>query len=245
MPIPAKPVIGVIACNRMVEGEAAQTVKARYVEAVQKYAGAIPLICPSIDDAAQAETIISRLDAILLTGSNSNIEPSRYGGETGRAPFDPNRDGMSRALILTAIAARKPVFGVCRGLQEINVALGGTLVDQRDGGTIEHPHHAPDGVSLEEMFGFGHEVVVEPGSVLAEVTGATRLPVNSVHYQMIGALGEGLVVNARAEDGVVEAVSSAPDTSPILAVQWHPEWRPDNRPHDLAFWRRVGEISRG
>src|SRR5690606_21567406 len=99
--------------------------------------------------------------------------------------------------------------------------------------------------SLEEMFGFGHEVVVEPGSVLAEVTGATRLPVNSVHYQMIGALGEGLVVNARAEDGVVEAVSSAPDTSPILAVQWHPEWRPDNRPHDLAFWRRVGEISRG
>ena len=245
MPIPAKPVIGVIACNRMVEGEAALTVKARYVEAVQKYAGAIPLICPSIDDAAQAETIISRLDAILLTGSNSNIEPSRYGGETGRAPFDPNRDGMSRALILAAIAARKPVFGVCRGLQEINVALGGTLVDQRDGGTIEHPHHAPDGVSLEEMFGFGHEVAIEPGSVLAEVTGATRLPVNSVHYQMIGALGEGLVVNARAEDGVVEAISSAPDTSPILAVQWHPEWRPDNRPHDLAFWRRVGEISRG
>ncbi|CDP53807.1 Gamma-glutamyl-GABA hydrolase [Devosia sp. DBB001] len=245
MPIPAKPVIGVIACNRMVEGEAAQTVKARYVEAVQKYAGAIPLICPSIDDAAQAETIISRLDAILLTGSNSNIEPSRYGAETGRAPFDPNRDGMSRALILAAIAARKPVFGVCRGLQEINIALGGTLVDQRDGGTIEHPHHAPDDVSLEEMFGFGHEVAVEPGSVLAEVTGATRLPVNSVHYQMIGALGEGLVVNARAEDGVVEAVSSAPDASPILAVQWHPEWRPDNRPHDLAFWRRVGEISRG
>lgn len=240
----SKPVIGVIACNRIVEGEPAQTVKARYVEAVQKYAGAIPLICPSIDDASEAEAILTRLDAIMLTGSSSNIEPHRYGASSGRAPYDPNRDDMSAALVRAAIAVGKPVFGVCRGLQEINVALGGTLIDQRDGDLINRPHHAPDGVSLEDMFAYGHEVDLVPGTPLAEATKASRLPVNSVHYQMIGELGRGLVVNARAEDGVVESVSNAPGSSPILAVQWHPEWRPDDRPHDLAFWRAVGALAR-
>jgi len=238
-----KPVIGIIGCNRTVEGEPAHIVKARYVEAVQNFAGAIPLICPSINDASDAGAIVSRLDAILLTGSNSNIEPSRYGASEGRMPFDTNRDAMSHALIHAAMAAGKPVFGVCRGLQEINVALGGTLIDQRDNAVTTQPHHAADGVSLDEMFGFAHEVDLVAGSPLAALTSVTHASVNSVHYQMIGKLAPGLMVNARAEDGVIEAVSSLPGASPILAVQWHPEWRPDIRPHDLAFWKRVGSVS--
>jgi putative glutamine amidotransferase len=244
MPSTSKPVIGVISCNRIVEGENAYTVKTRYVDAVARYADAVPLICPSLDRADDAAAVIGRLDAILLTGSNSNIEPGRYGADSGRAPFDPARDAMSEALIKAAIAAGKPVFGICRGLQEINVALGGTLVDQRDHPAGEISHHAPDDASLESMFGYGHAAKTVPGTPLAAIMGNEPIAINSVHFQTIDRLGQGLVVNARAPDGVVEAISSTSETSPILAVQWHPEWRPEGRPHDLAFWREVGEIAR-
>ena len=151
---------------------------------------------------------------------------------------------MAAALIAAAMAAGKPVFGICRGLQEINVALGGTLVDQRDGTNQELAHHAPDGVDLDLMFAHGHSVDVVPGTPLAAIAGEGSLAVNSVHFQTIGALGKGLVVNARAGDGVVEAVSSTGTAAPILAVQWHPEWRPEGRAHDLAFWRNMGDVAR-
>lgn len=239
-----KPIIGVISCNRTVEGENAYTVKTRYVDAVARYANAVPLICPSLAGVEDAAAIMERLDAILLTGSNSNIEPDRYGATSGRAPFDPARDAMSEALTKAAMAAGKPVFGICRGLQEINVALGGTLVDQRDQPAVEIAHHAPDGVSLTDMFGHGHMAEVVPGTPMARIAGGGPIEINSVHFQTVGRLGDGLVVNARAPDGVVEAISSTAASSPVLAVQWHPEWQPERRPHDLAFWREVGEIAR-
>lgn len=244
MPSADKPVIGVISCNRIVEGEAAYIVKSRYVDAVARYADAVPLICPSIETITDAAAIVERLDAILLTGSNSNIEPARYGSETGRAPFDPTRDAMSDALIKAAIAIGKPVFGICRGLQEINVALGGTLLDQRDGPEPQIAHHAADDVSLEEMFAYGHPVELIAGTPLAAISAEKTIDINSVHFQTIGQLGAGLVANARAVDGVIEAISSRPGTTPVLAVQWHPEWRPEARPHNLAFWREVGKIAR-
>lgn len=240
----AKPVIGVISCNRTVDDEPAYTVKSRYVDAVWRHADAVPLICPSIADASDAESMVARLDAILLTGSSSNIEPSRYGAASGRAPFDPGRDGMAAALIAAAMTAGKPVFGICRGLQEINVALGGTLKDQRDAPGADLQHHAPDDADLEAMFGHGHVVTALADTPMARIAGAAALAVNSVHYQSIDGLGQGLMVNARAADGVVEAVSSLPGAAPILAVQWHPEWRPEERAHDLAFWREVGRMSR-
>lgn len=239
-----KPVIGVISCNRSVDDEPAYTVKSRYVDALWRYADAVPVICPSISHVDDAAALIDRLDAILLTGASSNIEPERYGSVTGRAPFDPSRDAMSAALITAAIASGKPVFGICRGLQEINVALGGTLKDQRDSASTAFQHHAPDGVSLEDMFIYGHVVAPVVGTVMDRIAGGKPMAVNSVHYQAIDALGRGLVVNATADDGVVEAVSSRPGEAPILAVQWHPEWRPDGRPHDLAFWREIGHIAR-
>ncbi|KFC70575.1 Peptidase C26 [Devosia sp. LC5] len=243
MTVSAKPVIGVIS-NHVVEDEGAYIVKARYVDAVARYADAVPLICPSVEDAGNAAAIIERLDAVLLTGATSNIEPGRYGAASGRAPFDPRRDAMSGALIAAAMAAGKPVFGICRGLQEINVALGGKLVDQRDGSNQHLAHHAPEGVNLDAMFAHSHAIEVVPGTPLAGIAGEKSFAVNSVHFQAIGTLGRGLVVNARAADGVVEALSSSGTGAPILAVQWHPEWRPEGRAHDLAFWRNMGEVAR-
>jgi putative glutamine amidotransferase len=239
-----RPVIGVIACGRTVEGEPAQAVKLRYLEGVERYADAAPLIVPTNQVPSGAPDIVARLDAILLTGSSSNIAPRHYGSDVpGQAPSDEGRDDFGQALVRAAITAAKPVFGICRGLQEINVALGGTLKDLRDsiGPDI---HHAPAEAGLEDMFGFSHAIDVVPSSTLHRVVHAGRLKVNSVHYQAIDRLGEGLAVNATGPSDIIEAIAATTTPAPVFAVQWHPEWRPENRPHDLAFWHYLGEAAR-
>ena len=239
-----RPVIGIIACGRAVEGEPAQAVKHRYIEGVERFAEAVPLLIPSNQPAANAAAIVDRLDALLLTGSNSNIEPRHYGSdEPGQAPIDSPRDLLSSALITAAIAAGKPVFGICRGLQEINVALGGTLRDMRAGDGAAR-HHAADDAGLEDMFAHAHALAVKPSSALARITGEGPLRVNSVHFQTIERLAPGLVVDASGPDEIIEAISTTDTRAPVLAVQWHPEWRPQERPHDLAFWRFVGQAAR-
>lgn len=238
-----RPVIGIIACGRMVEGEPAQAVKHRYLEAVEKYADAVPLIVPSNQDVGRATELVSRLDAVMLTGSNSNIAPHHYGStRVGQAPIDDGRDAFSQALVHAAITAAKPVFGICRGLQEINVALGGTLRDLRESDRGD-AHHAPADASLEEVFGFGHEIAVNAGGMLRRIVDADRVDVNSVHFQAIDRLAEGLVVNATGPDGVIEAISASHTPAPVFAVQWHPEWRPEGRSHDLAFWHYLSEAA--
>ncbi|SDT90759.1 gamma-glutamyl-gamma-aminobutyrate hydrolase family protein [Stappia sp. ES.058] len=240
-----KPVIAVIACVREVEGEAASIVKRRYLDAVARYCDAIPVIAPAMGDADDAAALVARVDAVLLTGSNSNIEPSRYARDVAAAPpHDRHRDETAAGLIAAAMAANTPLFGVCRGLQEINVALGGTLIDERAAGRSGPSHHAPDGVDLAEMFAHGHDVTAEPGGVLEGVVGAGLRRVNSVHFQRVDRLAPGLRVEARSSDGVVEAVSSQDGASSLLAVQWHPEWQPEGRAHDMAFWRHVGAVAR-
>lgn len=239
-----RPVIGVIGCNKEHEGEPAHAVKARYIEGVARHADAAALIVPSLGAPDDVRAIVPKLDGILLTGATSNMEPHHFGGTLEHGPSDPGRDGTALALIRTAQAANVPIIGICRGFQEINVALGGTLRDQRDGGDRSVPHHAPDGATLDEQFAHSHAVDVAPGSLLEQIAGARELTVNSVHYQMIDALGDGLRVEARARDGVIEAISSR-DGRSIFAVQWHPEWRPELRPHDIAFWHHVGTLVRG
>jgi putative glutamine amidotransferase len=240
----SRPVIGVIACGRTVEGEPAQAVKHRYLEAVERFADAVPIIVPTNQSPANAAVLVAHLDALLLTGSNSNIAPHRYGSdEPGAAPVDDGRDDFGQALIRAAITAAKPVFGICRGLQEINVALGGTLKDLRL--TIgPDAHHAHGDASLEDTFGFTHAVAVSANGMLHRFTEAETLVVNSVHFQAIDRLAEGLVVNATGPEGVIEAIAANHAPAPVFAVQWHPEWRPGNRPHDLAFWHYLGEAAR-
>lgn len=238
------PVIGVIACGRVVESEPAQAVKHRYLEAVERYAQAIPLIVPSNQSMAHVADIVARLDAVLLTGSNSNIAPRHYGSRNeGQAPVDDGRDTLSQALIHAAITAAKPVFGICRGLQEINVALGGTLRDLRGAGMADVHHAAPD-AGLADMFAFGHDIEVTANGSLRRYAKADRLSVNSVHFQAIDRLADGLVVNATGPQGVIEAIAATNTPAPVFAVQWHPEWQPADRPHDLAFWHYLGEAAR-
>jgi putative glutamine amidotransferase len=239
-----RPVIGIIACGRAVEGETAQIVKHRYIEGVERFADAIPLIIPSHQATRNAADIVAHVDAILLTGSNSNIDPKRYGVSGPRhEPVDSARDSFSAALVQAAIAAAKPVFGICRGLQEINVAMGGTLRDMRAGAGAG-THHAADDADLDGMFAHSHTIDLAPGGTLAAATGSTSLVVNSVHFQTIDRLAPGLMVNATGPDQIIEAIASTATVAPVFAVQWHPEWRPQERPHDLAFWQFVGRVAR-
>jgi putative glutamine amidotransferase len=238
----ARPVIGVIACNRIVGVESAQAVMTRYVAALMRYADAAALIVPALPDLMSAAEVAPRLDAVLLTGSPSNVAPARYGdADPGEGPFDPGRDAMALALAEAMMGRDRPVLGVCRGFQELNVALGGTL--RRDLGDGALPHHAPEGTGFDAMFDHRHAVALAPGGTLARLYGERPLTVNSVHYQGIGTLAPGLTVEAAAPDGVIEAFSSS--SGRVLAVQWHPEWRTEENPDAQALFAEFGRMARG
>ncbi len=241
----ARPVIGIIACNRIVGTEPAQAVMERYVRAAMTYADVAALIIPSLPDLMNAAEVAPRLDGILLTGSPSNVSPSRYDDGDGEGPFDEARDEIAIGMIDRMIDAQKPVFGICRGFQEINVALGGTLRRDTSASDDLIRHHAPDGVAFDAMFDHRHPVELVQGGMLANAYAKPALDVNSVHYQGIGKLADGLSVEARAPDGLIEAYSARPNGAPLLAVQWHPEWNTKDDPDSQTYFHLLGKALRG
>lgn len=243
----ARPVLGVICCTRDVGPEPAQAVMNRYMVPALTYADCAALLVPNLADLMSAREVVSRLDGLLLTGSPSNMTADRYGhgdAEDAFGPYDVGRDAMTAGLIEATLEGGRPVFGICRGLQEINVAFGGTL--RRD--TNRNPdllrHHAPDEARFFDWFEHKHEVSLVSGGRLHRIYREPSIMVNSVHYQGVGELGRGLAVEAIAPDGVTEAVSATVNGAPVLAVQWHPEWRTAENPQSQAFFRLLGEALR-
>lgn len=243
----ARPILGIIACSRPSGEEITQAVVNRYVEAAARHGDAAPLIIPARPDLLSPAEAAARIDGLLLTGSPSNVEPSRYGERDadGAGPFDPGRDAMSLGLIEAMIARGRPVFGICRGFQEMNVAFGGTLARDLGEEARALAHHAPADVDFASMFGHVHDVRLTPGGVLATGLGRESLRVSSVHFQGVGRLGEGLAVEAVAPDGVVEAVSATVNGAPLLGVQWHPEWGVDADAASKGFFGLLGKALRG
>jgi putative glutamine amidotransferase len=240
----ARPVVGIICCNRAFGAETAQAVMNRYVTATMRHADVSALLIPALPELVSATDVLARLDGLLLTGSPSNVEPARYQDDTaGDGPFDVARDEMMLRLIET-VRGRKPLFGVCRGFQEINVAFGGTLRRDTSVQAATLQHHAPDGVGFDAMFEHSHTVRLTQNGLLHKHFGTDSLAVNSVHYQGVGALGAGLQVEATAPDGLIEAVSSQ-DGAPMLAVQWHPEWDATHNQQSQIFFALLGRALRG
>ena len=240
----SRPVLGVIACNRMVGTEPAQAVMERYIRSAMTHAGVAALIVPSLPDLMSAAEVAPRLDGILLTGSPSNVDPERYLDEGGDGPFDPGRDEIALGLIDRMIGLHRPVFGICRGFQEINVALGGTLRRDTSASAELIAHHAPNGASFAGMFEHLHPVALTSGGVLAQAFGKTELTVNSVHFQGVGKLAPDLAVEARSPDGLIEGFSARPNGALVAAVQWHPEWDADSNADSAAFFRLLGRAMR-
>jgi len=218
-----------------------------YVASAMAFADAEALLVPSMPQYMRASDVAGRLDGLLLTGSPSNLDPSAYGeaADDAPGPFDPARDSMTGDLIRAMLDLGRPVFGICRGFQELNVAFGGSLRRDVSMNPDLLKHHAPDEVGFNEMFDHVHDVALTPGGVLAAALGEDRIRVNSVHYQGVSRLGDGLSVEARADDGVVEAFSARVNAAPVLAVQWHPEWRTGENPQSQVFFNVFGRALRG
>ncbi len=196
--------------------------KAAYAWAVEQ-AGGVPLWVAAGRARDDVEALLAIADGVVVTGGAFDIPPELYGGDAGGQRLDapkPTRTRFEHALLRAALARELPVLGVCGGMQLLNVALGGSLVVDirtRDAGALEHeqPTSPAEG---------WHPIALVPGSRLADRAGAGPHAVNSTHHQACDRLGEGLVVSARAPDGVVEAIERGPR---VTGVQWHPELQDD------------------
>jgi putative glutamine amidotransferase len=210
-------------------------------------AGGWPMIIPSLPATVPPETVFNLVDGILFTGSHSNIEPHHYAGPAALddTKFDPQRDATTLPMIRSAVDRGIPILGICRGFQEMNVAYGGSLhqrVHELDG---FNDHREPEGEPDTVQYGPAHEIEFSPHGQLVELMGGdAQATVNSLHWQGIDRLGEGLTVEARAGDGLVEAFSVTGAQTFALAVQWHPEWRAMENALSSALFRTFGDACR-
>ncbi|WP_119460576.1 gamma-glutamyl-gamma-aminobutyrate hydrolase family protein [Rhodospirillaceae bacterium SYSU D60014] len=240
------PLIGVSACVKQVEGASFHSVGEKYVAAVALGAGGLPVMIPALGESYDIPDLVERLDGLFVTGSLSNVAAHLYDGPQDRpaSPQDPARDATTLPLIRAALTAGLPIFAVCRGLQELNVALGGTLEQQLHVREGRLDHRAPQDVPYEEKYGPQHTVSLTPDGLIAKLVGSTRIEVNSLHWQGIDRLADGLVVEGVAPDGVVEAVRVVTAKSFALGVQWHPEYRVLENPVSRALFAAFGAAAR-
>jgi putative glutamine amidotransferase len=245
-----RPLIG-IAANTMEAAERRNLVHAtgqRNINSLLRMVDCIPMLLPPVGAAMDIAALVSRVDGVLLTGGRANVEPHHYDGPAFPHDeiIDPGRDALVLPLVRACIAARVPVFGICRGIQEINVALGGSLhyrIHQLDG---KNDHRRPrrDDVTPEEVFRPNHLVHFTPGGLFQSLTGHDEMMVNSLHGQGVDRLGEGLVVEAVSPDGVIEGLRYHDDTQFIVGVQWHAEWQPETHVLASALYNTFGAAAR-
>jgi len=238
------PTVGVPADRRIVGPHPFHIVGEKYLRAVVDGAGGLPLMIPALGRHIDRTHMLETMDGLLFTGSPSNVEPHHYGGppsEEGTL-HDPERDEMTLPLILQALDMGVPVLAVCRGFQEMNVALGGTLHQHVERVPGYHDHREDHEAPLEEQYAPAHPVHLVPGGYLAGLASGDDEPmVNSLHGQGIDRLAAGVTVEARADDGLIEAFTVDGARSFALGVQWHPEWQVVDNPFYLAIFRAFGE----
>ena len=239
------PLIGIPCCAREQDGHPFHMVGEKYITGVGLGAGGLPMLIPALGEAFDHRDLVRRLDGLLITGSPSNVAVDLYGGTPDRAdsPQDPKRDATTLPLIRAAVEDGLPLFCICRGIQELNVAFGGTLHTHVHAQPGAFDHRAPTG-DMETRYAPRHAVELAHDSEIARLVGSRRIEVNSLHWQAIDRLGERLIVEGRAPDGVIEAVRVATARSFALGVQWHPEWRVLQNPVSMALFHAFGEAAR-
>jgi putative glutamine amidotransferase len=243
----SKPVVGIACDRRMVGDHWFHMVGEKYIDAVRDGADCLPFLIPVLDPPISAAELLQHVDGLLFTGSVSNVAPHLYGGHEPRNPklLDEARDASTLPLMRIAEEARMPVFAICRGFQELNVAFGGTLHQHMDESGFEDHSVGERKRNLDRAYGPAHDVIVEPGGVLHSLVKTERFKVNSLHSQGIDRLAPPLRKEASAPDGAIEAVSMAEPKGFLLAVQWHPEWRHWEDPVSKAMFAAFGDAVRG
>ena len=234
-------IVGIPACSRDFGGHLQHATPARYGAAVIGGAGAMPILLPPVGEGLLH--LLDRIDGLLLSGSPSNVAPAQYGVDDDATPdrHDPHRDATTLPMIRAALARGLPVLAICRGIQELNVALGGTLhqLVQTLPGRLDH-RGGPG--TQEERYRPKHELALS--GHMARILGASSIMVNSLHEQAIDRLAPGLVAEGTAPDGTIEAVRVATAPGWAYGVQWHPEWHYADNPDSLALFRAFGDACR-
>lgn len=225
----SKPLIGISGCSSESEGGALfYKVGDKYVLSIAEAADAVPVMIPPIGGRHDFEALLDRLDGVFLTGSPSNVEPQHYRGSDFREGVerDPHRDSTTLPLTRLALERGVPLFAVCRGHQELNVVMGGSLHQHVEELPGKNDHRMDRSLEFNARYDKRHPVTIEPGGMLERLNGgAGEVMVNSLHAQAIDRLGDGLRVEAVSDDGLIEAVSIPDAPGFVLSVQWHPEHR--------------------
>lgn len=241
-----RPVIGVPADRKIIEPHPFHAVGEKYLKALIDGAGALPFIIPVLAEHLAVEDVLAEIDGVLLTGSPSNVEPHHYRGEasTPGTLHDPHRDAVTLPLARRAMEAGIPLLAVCRGFQELNVALGGTLHQKVQEVPGYHDHRERPDEPLESQYAPAHPVNLVAGGMLEKLAGASSAMVNSLHSQGVAKLADGVTVEAVADDGLIEGfrVDSVPGFA--LGLQWHPEWRVTENAFSMAIFGAFGDACR-
>jgi putative glutamine amidotransferase len=242
----ATPLIGIPADRRQLDPHPFHVVGEKYITAIRDGADALPFLIPALGNTIDAEAVLRRVDGILLTGSPTNVEPHHYDGEPSNPGtlHDPHRDETTLPLLELALEKGVPVFAVCRGFQELNVVLGGTLhqnVHEVEG-YRSHKENPDD--PLDVQYGPSHEVHLVEGGLLRSLAGTDTVTVNSVHSQGVARLAGGVSVEAVADDGLIEGFRVDGAKNFALAVQWHPEWKVTEDSFSMAIFKAFGDACR-
>lgn len=231
------PLVAVAADVKDIDGYRWHAVADQYLRALTEAAGVLPLILPSLEH-LDFDALLERVDGVLFPGSRSNVHPSAYGEPPNEKalPHDPARDAVTLPLIAAALDRGVPLFAVCRGFQELNVAAGGSLVAEVHEIPGRSDHRAPVSDDQTVRFAIRQDVAITPDGMLAGIVGAGTLKVNSLHRQAVGRIGSNLTVEALAPDGTIEAASVKNAKAFALGVQWHPEyWVTSDAPSRALF----------
>jgi putative glutamine amidotransferase len=234
--------VGVSACLKNLDGHPFHAAGEKYLRAVVEGAGAQPLLIPALGEAIDWDDLFAPLDGIMLTGGPSNVAPDHYGGAPSRPQtlLDRQRDATTLPLITAAVERAMPLFAICRGFQELNVAYGGSLHQHLEEVPGRMDHRRDRGLSLAEQYAPSHPVALTPGGEIEGLLGTLEVQVNSLHGQGIDRLGEGLAAEAVAPDGTIEAARVEGAPAFALGVQWHPEWRLLEKPDYAALFAAFG-----
>lgn len=218
----------------------------KYVRAVAEVSRCTPVMIPSMIDALQLDDLLDHFDGILMTGAVSNVHPPHYGEQPSadHEPYDHARDAMTLKLIKRVIERGIPLFCICRGFQELNVVLGGTLETELQRGEGRLDHRAPKSEDTDVRYGLSHEIAITPGGQLERMLGKRETKVNSIHRQGIRKLAPSLTAEAVAPDGIIEAVSVKNAKTFAFGTQWHPEYKAQRNPDSVKLFNAFGDAVR-
>ncbi|OZG74427.1 hypothetical protein BTA51_05305 [Hahella sp. CCB-MM4] len=243
----SKPLVGVISDLKVVPPHPFHMAGDKYLAALAQASQVVPLVIPAMTQWIDVADWLDRMDGIFLPGGYSMVHPSLYQQQissgTSDHAYDQQRDALSLSVIKAALDRNLPLFGVCRGFQEMNVAAGGTLLQTIH--TVEEldDHRENKELTLAEQYSDAHEVTLTSGGDLERILGVSRIRVNSLHTQGVAQLGRNLAIEATAPDGLIEAFR-VEGVRFGLGVQWHPEWQVMQNPQQRQLFEAFGDACR-